>query len=37
MTEYIRSMNKILHGSLDWTHFNGNGYEMISDYLAKSL
>ena len=37
MTEYIKNMNKILHGPLDWRHFNYDGYKMISDYLVKSL
>ena len=37
MTEHISNMNKILHGPLDWRHFNYDGYKMISDYLAENL
>ena len=37
MTKYIRNTNKILHGPLDWRHFNYDGYKIISEYLARSL
>ena len=38
-TDHIkkRNKNKIIHGPLDWRHFNYNGYKMISDYIIQNL
>ena len=31
-----KKINKILHGPLDWTHFNYDGYKIVSDYIVKN-
>jgi len=32
-----KGKKKILHGPLDWRHYNYEGYETISEFLLKNI
>ena len=38
-TDYIvkNAKNKILHGPLDWSHFNYEGYKIVSNYIIDNI
>ena len=31
-----KKIKKFIHGPLDWTHFNYDGYKIVSDYIVKN-